>query len=169
MTATVKRIALTLGAGLIAAGVSTGAYLHAQDGNTNQQPPPFRRGMGPGGPGGPGRFGGPGGPMGMLPMLGPRLGLTDAQRDQIKTIADAHKAEWKALADRGRAAHMALDAAITADAVNEAQIRQMSAEASAIDADVAVARAHAHAEVLQILTANQKAQLKERKGRGRGR
>jgi periplasmic protein CpxP/Spy len=169
MTATVKRMALTLGAGLIAAGVSAGAYLHAQDGNTNLQPPPFRRGMGPGGPGGPGRFGGPGGPMGMLPMLGPRLGLTDAQRDQIKTIADAHKGEWKALADRGRAAHMALDAAITADGLNEAQIRQKSAEASAVDADVAVARAHAHAEVFQILTADQRAQLKEMKGRGPGR
>jgi Spy/CpxP family protein refolding chaperone len=164
MTATVKRLALTLGAGLIAVGVSAGAYLHAQDGNTNQQPPPFRRGMGPGGPG---RFGGPGGPMGMLPPLGPRLGLTDAQRDQIKAIADAHKDEWKALADRSRAAHMAVAAAIGADTVNEALIRQKSAEASAVEADVAVARAHARGEVFQILTADQKTQLKSMKGRGR--
>jgi Spy/CpxP family protein refolding chaperone len=156
MTATVKRMALTLGAGLIAIGVSAGAYVHAQDGNTSPQPPPFRgRGMGPGGPGR-----GPGGPMGMLPMLGPRIGLTDAQKDQIKTIAAAHKDEWKALADRGRAAHTALDAAISADAIDEALIRQKSAEAAAVDADVAVARAHARAEVFQILTADQKAQLK---------
>jgi Spy/CpxP family protein refolding chaperone len=159
MTATVKRMALTVGAGLIAIGVSAGAYVHAQDQNTNPQPPPFHgRGMGPGGPGGPGR--GPGGPMGMLPMLGPRLGLTDAQQDSIKAIAAAHKDEWKALADRGRTAHLALDDAISADAVNEALIRQKSAEASAVDADVAVARAHAHTEVFQILTADQKAQLK---------
>ena len=162
MTATVKRMALTIGAGLIAIGVSAGAYVHAQDQYTNPQPPPFRgRGMGPGR--------GPGGPMGMLPMLGPRLGLTDAQQDQIKAIAAAHKDEWKALADRGRTAHVALDDAIGADTVNEALIRQKSAEAAAVDADVAVARAHAHAEVLQILTADQKAQLKEMKGRGRGR
>ena len=40
---------------------------------------------------------GPGGPMGMLPMLGRQLGLTDAQKDQIKAIADSHKDEWKAL------------------------------------------------------------------------
>jgi Spy/CpxP family protein refolding chaperone len=159
MNATVTRMAVTLGAGLIALGVSAGAYVHAQDQNTNPQPPPFRgRGMGPGGPGrGPG---GPGGPMGILPMLGPQLGLTDAQKDQIKAIADTHKDEWKALADRGRTVHLALDAAITADAVDDALIRQKSAEASAVDADVAVARAHAHAEVLQILTADQKAQLK---------
>ena len=166
MTATVTRMALTLGAGLIAVGVSAGAYLHAQDGNTTQQPSPFRRGMGPGGPG---RFGGPGGPMGMLPPLGPRLGLTDAQRDQIKGIADAHKDEWEALSDRGRAAHLALEQAVTADTVNDAVIRQKSADASSVDADIAVARAHAHAEVFQILTAEQKTQLTSMKGRGRGR
>ena len=170
MNATVTRMALTLGAGLIALGVSAGAYVHAQDQNTNPQPPPFRgRGLGPGGPGR-----GPGGPMGMLPMLGPWLGLTDAQKDQVKAIADAHKDDWKALADRGRTAHLALDAAITADTVDDALIRQKSAEASAVDADAAVARAHAHAEVLQILTADQKAQLKtarqhagQRRGGGR--
>jgi periplasmic protein CpxP/Spy len=156
MTATVKRMALALAAGLMAIGVGAGAYVHAQDGNTSPQPPPFRgRGMGPGGPGR-----GPGGPMGMLPMLGPRIGLTDAQKDQIKTIADAHKDEWKALADRERAAHMALDNAISADAIDEALIRQKSAETAAVDADVAVARAHARAEVFQLLTADQKAQLK---------
>ena len=168
MTAAVTRIALTFGAGLIALGVSAGAYVHAQDQSTNPQPPPFRgRGMGPGGPGR-----GPGGPMGMLPMLGPRIGLTDAQKDQIKAIADTHKDDWKALADRSRAAHMAVDAAISADTIDEATIRQKSAEAAVVEADMAVARAHARAEVWQILTADQKMQLKtmqtemkQRKGR----
>ena len=167
MTATITRMGRTLGAGLIALGIGAGAYVHAQDQNTNPQPPPFRRGMGPdgpGGPGGPGRFGGPGGPMGMLPRLGPQLGLSEAQRDQIKGIADAHKDEWQALADRGRTAHLALDDAITADAINEALIRQKSAEASSVDADVAVARAHAHAEVFQILTADQKTRFKTMHG-----
>jgi Spy/CpxP family protein refolding chaperone len=156
MTAAVTRIALTLGAGLIALGVGAGAYVHAQDQNTNPQPPPFRgRGMGPAGPGR-----GPAGAMGMLPMLGPRIGLTDAQKDQIKAIADTHKDDWKALADRSRAAHMAVDAAISADTIDEATIRQKSAEAAAVEADIAVARAHARAEVWQILTADQKTQLK---------
>ena len=98
--------------------------------------------------------------MGMLPMFGHQIGLTDAQRDQIKTIAESHKDEWKALADRGRTAHMALDAAISADTIDEALIRQKSAETAAVDADMAVARAHARAEVFQLLTADQKAQLK---------
>ena len=159
MTATVKRLSLTLGAVLVAAGLGAGAYVHAKDQNTNPQPPPFRGGrMGPGGPGG--RFGGSGGPMGLMPMLGPQLNLTDAPRHQNKASADSHKDEWKALADRGRTAHMALDATIAADTVDEAAIRQKSADASAVDADIAVARAHAHAEVFQILTADQKAQVK---------
>jgi Spy/CpxP family protein refolding chaperone len=169
MTAAVKRIALTVGAGLIALGVGAGAYVHAQDQNTNPQPPPFRgRGMGPGGRG-------PGGPMGMLPMLGPRIGLTDAQKDQIKAIADTHKDDWKALADRSRTAHMAIEAAISADTIDEATIRQKSAEAAAVEADIAVARAHVRAEVWQILTADQKAQLKtiqtemQKGGQRRGR
>ena len=162
MTTTVTRIVLGAGAALLAAGVAAGAFVHAQDQNTNRPPRSF---MGPGGPGGRGRFGGPGGPMGMLPMLGRELNLTDTQRDQMKAIADSHKDEWKALADRGRTAHVALDAAITADTVDDALIRQKSAEASAVDADAAVARAHAHAEVLQILTADQQAQLKTMKGR----
>jgi Spy/CpxP family protein refolding chaperone len=169
MTAAVKRIALTFGAGLIALGVSAGAYVHAQDQNTNPQPPPFRgRGMGPG-------ERGPGGPMGMLPMLGPRIGLTDAQKDQIKAIADTHKDDWKALADRSRTAHMAIEAAISADTIDEATIRQKSAEAAAVEADIAVARAHARGEVWQILTADQKAQLKtmqaemQKGGQRRGR
>ena len=110
--------------------------------------------------------------MGMLPMLGPQIGLTDAQKDQIKAIAGSHQDEWKALADRGRAANDAVNDALndaendavndagTAEAIDEALIRQKSADAAAVDADIAVARAHAHAEVLQILTVDQKAKVK---------
>ena len=155
MTASVKRLALALGSGLLAITVGASAYVQAQDHNTDAGRPPFRgRGMGPGGPGR-----GAGGPMGMLPMFG-RLGLSDAQRDQLKTIAAAHADEWKTLAARDRTAHMALDEAISADTVDEASIRQKAAEAAAVDADVAVARAHARSEALQILTADQKSQLK---------
>ena len=64
------------------------------------------------------------------------------------------------LADRARTAHGALQAAVTADTVDEALIRQKSAEAAAVGADMAVARARAHAEVFPILTADQKGKLK---------
>ena len=93
-------------------------------------------------------------------MLGRQLTLTDTQRDQINSISDSHKDEWQALAGRERAARMALQDAVTADTIDEGAIRQKSAELAAVDADAAVARARAHAEVLQVLTADQKAQLK---------
>jgi Spy/CpxP family protein refolding chaperone len=162
MTATVKRIAFGVGASIVALGVAAGVYLHAQDQNTNQDPRPFRgRGMGPGWPGGgPIGPGGPGGPMGLLPMFAARLGLTDEQKDQVKNIAESHKGEWKAIADRARTAHEALEDAVTADAVDEGLVRQRSAEVGAVEADMAVASAHAFAEFAQILTADQKAQLK---------
>jgi len=99
--------------------------------------------------------------MGMLPMFGPQIGLTDAQRDQIKAIAESRKDEWKALADRERAVHEALEDVVTAEVVDEVSIRQKSAEVAGVDADMAMARAHAHAEVFQILTSEQQAQVKK--------
>jgi len=99
--------------------------------------------------------------MGMLPMLGRDLNLTDAQRDQVKAIAQSHKTEWQGLFDREQTAREALMAAVTGDTVNDALVRQKSAELAAVEADAAVARAHAFAEVAQILTADQKAKLKE--------
>jgi len=170
MTATVKRVTLGFGAGLIALTAVAGVFVQAQDQNQDPQAQAHgQRGRGPGGPDGPGRFGGPGGPMGILPMLGRDLGLTDAQRDQVKAIAESHKADWRALADRARDAHMALNEAVTTAPIDEALIRQKSSEVAAVDADMAVARARAYAEVFQILTPEQKEKVKARKAEGRGR
>jgi len=116
----------------------------------------------------------------MLPMLGRQLGITDAQKEQIKNIATSHRDEWKALADRERAARQALNEAVTADTIDEGLIRQRSAEVAAVEADLAVTRARTHAEVFQILTPEQKAKaqelrsqmqerMKQRGDRGRGR
>ena len=177
---TTKRLALGFATGVLVLGVGAGVYATAQ--NTNQDPRPFSRR--PGGPGGgpfasaQGRRGGPGGPMGMLPMFARELNITDAQKAQIKTIADSHRDEWKALGDRARTAHEALQQAVTADSVDEALIRQRSAEVAAVEADMAVARARTHAEVFQLLTPEQKTQAKtlqstlgermKQRGRGRG-
>ncbi len=152
MTPSLRNIVLGVAAVLFAVGTGAGMLVRAQDQNTNQPSQTFA--------GGPGRFGGPGGPMNMLPMLGRAINLTDTQRDRIKLIAGSHKDEWKTLADRERDARKALMAAVTADTMDEATIRQKSAELAAVEADAAVARAHAHAEVVQILTPDQRAQLR---------
>lgn len=150
MSTRLTRVGVGIGAALIAVGMAAGVMAANQ--NTNGDQPPFRGGrMGPMGPG-----------PGPLGMLGPiqRLGLTDPQKDQVKSILDSHASEFKALADRGREARKALEAALTADSVDDAAIRQKSSEVAAVDADMAVTGAHVRAEVLQILTAEQRAQLK---------
>jgi protein CpxP len=94
-------------------------------------------------------------------MLLARHNLTDAQREQVKSILESRRESTQALAQRARTAHEALNAAITADAFNEGLIRSRAAEAASVDAELAVERGRVHADVLQILTAEQKAQLKE--------
>jgi periplasmic protein CpxP/Spy len=117
------------------------------------------------GRGGPGRFGGPGGPMGPggpagIPGL-ERIGLSDAQKEQVTTIMQSHQADLKALGSRERTAREALNEAITADVANEGLIRARSADVAAVQADMAVAQARIRSEVLQILTPDQQAQLKQ--------
>ncbi len=102
-------------------------------------------------------MGGPG-MLGTL-MLG-RLDLSDAQRNQVKTILDSHRDEQRALGERGRAAHEALDAAAAGDTFDEGLVRTRAAELAIVDADVAVARARIYSEVLQILTADQRSKAK---------
>lgn len=101
-------------------------------------------------------MGGPGMP-GSL-MLG-RLDLSAAQRTQVNTILESHKSEQEALGGRARAAHEALDAAVSGDTFDEGLVRTRAAELALVEADGAVARARIHGEILQILTADQRSKL----------
>jgi Spy/CpxP family protein refolding chaperone len=163
MNGTYKRIIFGVGAMAIAVVTAIGLYASSQNtsatGSLAAQGAP-RIGRGPGGPG---RLGGPGGPMGFgapvdLPLG--RLNLTDAQKDQVKGIMQSHQVELKALGGRAMAAHDALEAAVTADTMDEATIRAKSSEVAAVDADMAVTRARIRAELVQILTAEQQAQAR---------
>jgi Spy/CpxP family protein refolding chaperone len=152
MTRPMKR--LTFGAAVTASIVAATLYVAAQG-----------PGGGFGGPGrgGPGRFGG----RGLMGLGGPaiagleRVGLTDAQKDQIKTIMQSHQDDMRSLATRERDARQALNNAITADVADEGLIRARSADVAAVEADMAVAQARIRGEILQILTADQQAQLKQ--------
>lgn len=157
MTNTSQRIALAIGAALMALGVAAGVYASTQ--NTNPPPPPFMGGRQ--GPGGPGM-----GPLGPLGMIASQLGLSDTQKDQIKSVVESHGSELRDLADRARTAHRALAAAEMADTVDDAAIRAASAQVAAVDADMAVARAHIRAEIFQVLTPEQQAKARELLGRG---
>jgi Spy/CpxP family protein refolding chaperone len=153
------RIGVGIGAVALMVGLSAGVYVSAQDAPGG--PLGGRRG----GPGGPGRFGGPGGrggPMEILgPMIGARLNLSDAQKDQVKAVMDSHRDEMKALGDRAMEAQRALETAITADTLDEGLIRARANDRAAVEADLAVMRARIHGEVWNILTTEQKTQAKE--------
>src|SRR4029079_14565147 len=113
------------------------------------QPPQGGPGMrGPGGP--------PGGPGGPMMDFGLRaIDLTDAQKEQVRTIMDSHKAEFDQVRTRMRDAQRAFGAATQADTIDEAAIRTQATAVAGVMADVAILRAKVHGEVLQILTAEQ--------------
>lgn len=152
MIKTFKRLSLALGVVTLALGLA--GVVYAQ--NTAGGGPPFIRHGPPFG-----RMDGPGGPLGSIRMMASRLGLTDAQKAQIKGLAESHRNDAKALADRAIAAREALHAAVSADTIDEAAIRQRSADLAAVQADIAVAGAHARAEVFKVLTPEQRAKAKE--------
>ena len=170
MTSKLKRLSLVAAATMLVLGLAN-SWASAQ--NTNGGAPPFSGE--PGRSRGPGGRGGPEGAMGILEplrMAASQIGLSDAQKDQIKAIAQSHADEWRGLADRERQGQRALRAAIDAAQFDEVTIRQRSAELGAIQGDIAVARARARAEAVQVLTADQRAKLKEIESQfpqGRGR
>ncbi len=109
------------------------------------------QGPGPGGPGfhrsGPGGFGV------NLPSL------TDAQRQQIQSVVQAHREETRALGAREHAARQALWASAESGQVDQSQASELGAATAAL----ATARAQTHAEVLQVLTPEQRQELKTRR------
>ena len=187
-SANVKGVLVLAGVAALTAaiGFATTVQLSARNAQGGGQDPAAQAGRrGPGmmgrgmmGPGGPGMRGGPGGgPGGMfgLPLRG--LELSDAQREQVRTIMESHREEQKAIGDRMQAARTALHEAIAADTFDEGAIRAKAAEIGAVEADAAVLQAKIRAEVFTILTPEQAAKAKAlrtemenrmKEGRGRG-
>jgi len=138
-------VAGVLVAAILLLGAVAEVAAQAQDGRGR---PGFARG---GGPGGLGLFG-PGG-MGLE-----GANLTDAQKDQVKGIVDAHRAEMRGLLDRQAQARRMLTASADSGQVNEA----LAANVGNTTAAVALAEARLRAEVLQVLTPEQRAALQQR-------
>lgn len=135
-------------------------------------------GMGPGGPGmGPGGPEmGPGGP-GMGPDLMEKLDLTQAQRDQLKTLRRARRPKMQAAENALQDAREDLMELMDADSVGKAdedKLRAKHAELQKLEAALADERFESMLEVRHVLTASQRKKLtalrKERpQGPRRGR
>jgi Spy/CpxP family protein refolding chaperone len=169
---TTTRIGLGLGGLILAIGLGLGTYAVAQDQNTSE--PPHAR-MGPGGPHGPRGMGmrglqpgpmGQAGPHGMREMMPfGQLDLTEAQRAQVRTLVETHRAATDPVLERAQTARQALHAAVTAGTIDEGAIRARSAELASAEADLAVARARLHADITKILTPEQQTELEANRSR----
>jgi protein CpxP len=142
-----------IAAGLVAA-LAGGALAWAQE---PQPGPGVEQRRGPRG----GRFGGPGRGAADLGLRG--IDLTDAQREQVRSIMDSHQAEFRQVHEKVREAHRAFAEATHAEPIDEAAIRTRSTAVANAMADEAVLRAKLRAEVFAILTAEQQQQLRERR------
>jgi len=129
----------------------------AQDQPQAQTEPGRHGGRGPGGPGG--RMGGPmGGPFAFREVM---RDLTDAQREQVKAIHEKHADRIRPIAERARAAREALDNAVLSG--NASNLQALSIEVGNAETELTFAQAQVQTEIVNILTAEQKQKIAERR------
>jgi periplasmic protein CpxP/Spy len=114
------------------------------------------------GPGGGRRGFGPGGPGRGFPML-QELGLTDAQKTQVREVLERNREQMRETGKRLHDAHEAQRNAVETVPVNEALIRSTTQALANAQTDMALMRARAHSEVWGILTPDQQQKAKELK------
>jgi len=90
-----------------------------------------------------------------------KLGLTAEQSAQIKAVLGADRELLRHLISQRHAARIGLRAAIQADGATEAAVRVAAAKVAAVEADLAVERLKLYGKLAPILTADQRAQVKE--------
>jgi periplasmic protein CpxP/Spy len=108
-----------------------------------------------GGRGGPGRMGGFW-PDGVLPLRA--LNLTDAQKEQIRTLIQQRSEEHRAVATRLREAMEAQRKATDAMPVDEQAIRSTTQALVDEQTEMAIQRAKLRADIFALLTPEQQAQ-----------
>ncbi len=114
-------------------------------------------GRGPGGPGG--RMGGPmGGPFAFREVM---RDLTDAQREQVRSIHEKHADRIRPLAERARTAREALDTAVLSG--NAGNLQALSIEVGNAETELTFAQAQVQTEIVNVLTAEQKQKIAERR------
>lgn len=115
--------------------------------------------QGPGGPGGPGGRGPGVGRGGGLPMR--ELNLSDAQKEQFKTLAQQNREQSRTAMERMRTAMEAQRKAVDTIPVNEQLIRSTTQDLADAQTEVALQQARLHSEFFALLTPEQQAQAKK--------
>jgi protein CpxP len=98
------------------------------------------------------------------PVLAERfaeLGVTDAQKRQVRAILRQHQPTAGPMIKQLVEARRKLRDTIRAEVIDEKAIRAQAAKVASLEADLAVERAHIGHKIKPILTAEQVAQLKD--------
>lgn len=101
---------------------------------------------------------GPGGPMGVFPGLA-QLDLTDAQREQIRTIVEQERQAAGNPGEKLRQAEQTLHAALLADTPDQQAIEAAKAALNAAQSAELDARVQLMSKIASILTPAQRQQL----------
>lgn len=89
------------------------------------------------------------------------LDLTEAQQEQIRSIHEQSGEATQAVDERLRVARQRLQHAVTANVVNEGDIRSLADALGTAEGDAAVQQAYLHAQVWQMLTPEQQVAARE--------
>jgi protein CpxP len=96
------------------------------------------------------------------------LDLTEAQREQIRAIAEENRPD-EAQRQKVGELHKSLQAAVFADSADLAQIEQLKAALGEAEAAALSKRVDVQLKIAQVLTAEQRAKAREMPARGPGR
>jgi protein CpxP len=91
------------------------------------------------------------------------LDLTDAQKEQMKSIGQASRESTKSLRDQMKANRQQLEQATANGAFNEAQVQAIAQQQGALHAQIIVERQKVQSQMFNILTPEQKAKAAEMK------
>jgi protein CpxP len=93
------------------------------------------------------------------------LDLSDAQREQVRSIFKEQATAMRERMEIARKAHQELRAASLAPSFDGARVRELADTAAKALADAAVLRAEAMSKVVALLTPEQRARLEERRAK----
>ncbi len=110
---------------------------------------------------GPGRGMGPGGGFGAPGMMLGNLDLTDAQKEQVKTLTTAFRTAVEPFRTQLRDLSQEMRTATANGAFNEAQVRTIAENQAKVNVEITVASEKLRSEIYAILTPEQRAKVDE--------
>ena len=91
------------------------------------------------------------------------LDLTDAQRDQIRTLSEQYRVSTEALREQLQSAREALQDALATNPVNEGQVRSATQTLATLQGEVEIMNARLRADAMVLLTPDQREELEARR------